>query len=65
MGKENGSVTSEDQQLSKKMGYFDSVLEPPNWLTEDYVQKALQDFHRDPKLKVNLLSKCYKNRTTK
>ncbi|XP_017130614.1 uncharacterized protein LOC108148214 [Drosophila elegans] len=24
----------------------------PSWLTEEYIQKALQDFHKDPKLRV-------------
>lgn len=53
MDKNNNPV--EDQPESKKMGFFDSVLEPPNWLTEDYVQEALKNFERDPKLKVKLL----------
>lgn len=50
----NSVVDQIDQPESKKMGFFDSVLEPPNWLTQNYVQEALKKFEGDPKLKVKI-----------
>lgn len=37
---------------AKKMGFFDSVLAPPEWLNECYVEKVLGDYEKDQGLKV-------------
>lgn len=37
----------------KKMGYFDDVIEPPAWLTQDYLETALRKDTGDTNLKVS------------
>lgn len=37
----------------EKKGFFDSVLEPPTWLDQAYMENVFQKFHKDPKLKVS------------
>lgn len=39
---------------SKKMGYFDDVIDPPAWLTKDYVEAALRKDTGDSNLKVSM-----------
>lgn len=41
----------------KKMGFFDSVLTPPDWLDQSYLEKVLRDHEKDPNLKVKIVSK--------
>lgn len=36
------------------MGYFDTVLSPPDWLTQQYVEDALRKYEGDSLLKVNI-----------
>lgn len=36
----------------KKMGFFDSVLAPPEWLNQSYVENVLRTYEKDDDLKV-------------
>lgn len=47
----NPSVQGKEVETS--VGFFDEVVIPPDWLTQNYVQTVLQKYENDPKLKVN------------
>lgn len=49
----NGVKTEDQNGDSKKMGFFDSVLAPPEWLTEGYMENALREYEKDDDLKVS------------
>lgn len=51
MDKEN--LTDKEQTEKENIGFFDSVLEPPAWLTQAYMEEVLQKYEKDPKLKVS------------
>lgn len=44
----------ENGKTTKEMGFFDAVIEPPSWFDKDYLEKALQKYEGDAKLKVSL-----------
>lgn len=46
-----GAETPEAAPLPK-MDFFNSVLNPPDWLNEAYMEKVLRSYERDPQLKV-------------
>lgn len=41
------------QEDTKKSRFFDDVIDPPGWLTQNYVEGALRTYENDPKLKVS------------
>lgn len=47
-------IQSPTAEKDGKNRFFDDVLEPPEWLTQDYVEAALQKYESDPKLKVKV-----------
>lgn len=49
----NGNLSG-DQPDIKKMGFFDSVLAPPEWLNHSYVENVLRDHEKDPELTVGV-----------
>lgn len=54
---ESAGVASvaKDQQDSPKMGFFDAVINPPDWLNQAYVEEALRKYEGDASLKVVMI----------
>lgn len=52
MEQEKVTSTVEEQTEMKGSGFFDSVVEPPAWLTQSYVEDILKKKENDPKLQV-------------
>lgn len=48
----SNGVKPDEGQAAKKMGFFDSVLETPDWLNQSYIETVLRDYENDPELKV-------------
>lgn len=49
-------TTAEMVQNSSEVNIFQAPCGPPEWLTGEYIEKALQEGLRDPSLKVTLVS---------
>lgn len=43
----------------KKSGFLDTVLSPPDWLTQSYVEDALRRNKGDPNLRVTIVYLIY------
>lgn len=50
----DSSSPSEDQPQTevKRAGFFDSVLTPPDWFTQSFLERVLQNDKQDNHLKV-------------
>lgn len=48
----DGDVPNE----GKKLDMFKSFVEPPEWLNRSFIEAALQDYKKDPKMTVIITS---------
>lgn len=48
----NGNEVAVNGSEEKKMGFFDRVLAPPEWLNEKYMENVLREYFHDPQITV-------------
>lgn len=54
--KDEITVVEKIEEESTKMGFFDTVLSPPDWLNQDYLEGVLRKYENDTELKVIVIN---------